>query len=251
MPGSTRVGGEHAAVGPQASGDRSGRSRRTSCRSATRPPGRRRSTGRRTASRGRAPAAHGSLAPMSAPYAIRIVGDPVLRQRAHEVTEIDGRLVKLTDDMFETMYDAPGVGLAAPQVGVQKRFFVYDLQARRRPPGADQPAWSPSPTASGSSARAACRSPACTSRSSGRRQIHVTGLDLDGNEVEFEADEYLARRHPARDRPPRRRAAARAPRRRDPQGGQEGGPGDADGHRDRRPRRANRAPSKRSFFELR
>lgn len=64
---------------------------------------------------------------MSAPYDIRIVGDPVLTQRAAEVSDIDGRLVKLVDDMLDTMYDAPGVGLAAPQVGVQKRFFVYDL----------------------------------------------------------------------------------------------------------------------------
>ena len=68
---------------------------------------------------------NGSLVDM-APYAIRIVGDPVLRERAQDVTEIDARLVRLIDDMFVTMYDAPGVGLAAPQVGVQKRFFVYD-----------------------------------------------------------------------------------------------------------------------------
>ena len=62
-----------------------------------------------------------------APYAIRKYGDPVLRQRAAEVTEIDGKLAKLADDMLVTMYDAPGVGLAAPQVGVQKRLFVYDV----------------------------------------------------------------------------------------------------------------------------
>jgi peptide deformylase len=62
-----------------------------------------------------------------APYSIRVVGDPVLRQRAAEVTTIDGRLAKLADDMIATMYDAPGVGLAAPQVGVEKRLFVYDV----------------------------------------------------------------------------------------------------------------------------
>ena len=61
-----------------------------------------------------------------APYQIRLIGDPVLKQRAREVTEIDDALVRLTDDMLVTMYDAPGVGLAAPQVGVQKRLFVYD-----------------------------------------------------------------------------------------------------------------------------
>src|ERR671919_1898842 len=62
-----------------------------------------------------------------APYGIRVVGDPVLRQRAAEVSNIDGRLVKLADDMIVTMYEAPGVGLAAPQVGVEKRLFVYDV----------------------------------------------------------------------------------------------------------------------------
>src|SRR6476660_9584586 len=66
---------------------------------------------------------------MASPYAIRIVGDPVLRQRADDVTDIDGRLAKLCEDMAQTMYEAPGLGLAAPQVGVQKRFFVYDLGA--------------------------------------------------------------------------------------------------------------------------
>ena len=53
-------------------------------------------------------------------------GDPVLQQRAAEVTEFDEKLKKLVDDMFETMYIAPGVGLAAPQVGILKRLFVMD-----------------------------------------------------------------------------------------------------------------------------
>ena len=60
------------------------------------------------------------------PYRIRIVGDPVLRQKATEVADIDDALVRLTGDMAVTMYEAPGIGLAAPQIGVQKRFFVYD-----------------------------------------------------------------------------------------------------------------------------
>ena len=53
-------------------------------------------------------------------------GDPVLQQRADEVAEFDEKLKKLVDDMFETMYIAPGVGLAAPQVGLLKRLFVMD-----------------------------------------------------------------------------------------------------------------------------
>src|SRR5690606_29403962 len=70
----------------------------------------------------------GSVGPvMSAPYNIRVVGDPVLRAAAAEITDIDGKLVKLAHDMLDTMYEAPGLGLAAPQIGVGKRLFVYDL----------------------------------------------------------------------------------------------------------------------------
>jgi peptide deformylase len=58
-------------------------------------------------------------------------GDPVLQQRADEVTEFDEKLKKLVDDMFETMYIAPGVGLAAPQVGILKRLFVMDCSSGR------------------------------------------------------------------------------------------------------------------------
>jgi peptide deformylase len=53
-------------------------------------------------------------------------GDPILTRRADEVTEFDQDLSRLVDDMFETMYQAPGVGLAAPQIGVLKRLFVMD-----------------------------------------------------------------------------------------------------------------------------
>jgi peptide deformylase len=52
--------------------------------------------------------------------------DPRLRQKAEPVTRFDERLQKLIDDMFETMYDAPGVGLAATQVGVMLRVAVMD-----------------------------------------------------------------------------------------------------------------------------
>ncbi len=58
---------------------------------------------------------------------IRIFGDPVLRERAVEVTEFDERLAKLAEDMLETMRAAAGVGLAANQVGVLKRLFTWEL----------------------------------------------------------------------------------------------------------------------------
>lgn len=60
-------------------------------------------------------------------YPIRIFPDPVLRMPAATVTEFDASLAKLVDDMLETMYRAPGVGLAAPQIGIPKRIFVADV----------------------------------------------------------------------------------------------------------------------------
>lgn len=58
---------------------------------------------------------------------IRKFGDDVLRQKCREVEKIDKRLLTLIDDMFDTMYEADGVGLAAPQVGILKRLFVIDI----------------------------------------------------------------------------------------------------------------------------
>ena len=60
-------------------------------------------------------------------YEIRTYGDPVLKSTALEIQKIDDKLVRLTDEMFDIMYDAPGIGLAAPQIGVQKKLFVYDI----------------------------------------------------------------------------------------------------------------------------
>ena len=59
---------------------------------------------------------------------IRITGDPVLHQRATEVEEISPEIKDLIADMFDTMDKAPGVGLAAPQVGVGLRIFVFDYE---------------------------------------------------------------------------------------------------------------------------
>lgn len=58
---------------------------------------------------------------------IRVIGDPILNKRAKEITEMTPKIRTLIDDMLETMYDANGVGLAAPQVGVLKRVIVIDV----------------------------------------------------------------------------------------------------------------------------
>ncbi len=57
---------------------------------------------------------------------IREIGDPVLNKTCKEVTEITPRIRDLIDDMYETLYEANGVGLAAPQVGILKRIVVID-----------------------------------------------------------------------------------------------------------------------------
>ena len=59
-------------------------------------------------------------------FPIRTFGDPVLRVRTQRVEVFDGALGRLAEDMIDTMYDAPGVGLAAPQIGVAKRICVFD-----------------------------------------------------------------------------------------------------------------------------
>lgn len=65
---------------------------------------------------------------------IRVIGDTVLTKRAKEVKEMTPKIKVLIEDMLETMYDAQGVGLAAPQVGVLKRIIVIDIS-----PEGDQP----------------------------------------------------------------------------------------------------------------
>ena len=57
---------------------------------------------------------------------IREMGDPVLNKTCKPVTEVTERIAELIEDMFETMYDADGVGLAAPQVGILKQIVVID-----------------------------------------------------------------------------------------------------------------------------
>ncbi len=127
-----------------------------------------------------------------APYEIRVIGDPVLKQQAAEVTDIDGKLVRLVDDMVATMYAAPGVGLAAPQVGVQKRIFVWDIDdgtgahAMVNPEIVESDGeWT---------YQEGCLSvPGLAWEITRPNRVHVVGRDLDGNEVSYEASELEGR----------------------------------------------------------
>jgi peptide deformylase len=125
-----------------------------------------------------------------ATYVIRKFGDPVLKQRSRAVEEIDGALARLVDTMYDTMYDASGVGLAAPQVGVQRRLFTYDV--------GEGPEVLINPEIVESSGEWAfeegCLSiPGYAFEVVRPRVVTVRGLDLEGNERTFEADDYLGR----------------------------------------------------------
>jgi peptide deformylase len=119
-----------------------------------------------------------------------VFGDPVLKTAAAEVADIDGRLVRLADEMLESMYGAPGLGLAAPQVGIQKQLFVYDV--------GDGPHTLVNPVIKESRGEwvydEGCLSiPQLYVEMVRPKEILLAGWDLDGNEVEIEADELLAR----------------------------------------------------------
>ena len=125
-------------------------------------------------------------------YSIRTFGDPVLRLRAREVTDIDGDLARVVDTMIETMYHAVGGGLAAPQVGIQQRFFTYVDND-------DEPDVLINPEiveASGEmSYEEGCLSfPDLRFEIVRPKFVTVRGIDLDGDEVVFEAgDDYFGR----------------------------------------------------------
>jgi peptide deformylase len=126
-----------------------------------------------------------------AAYQIRYFGDPVLTQRSTEVADLDGSLAQLVDDMVETMYEARGMGLAAPQIGIQKRLFVYQLD------GGD-PVAIVNPVIEETRGEweyeEGCLSiPGLYFSIVRPKEVHLTGWDINGNEVSIEADELEAR----------------------------------------------------------
>jgi peptide deformylase len=127
-----------------------------------------------------------------APYEIRVIGDPVLKQKAADVTDIDAKLVRLVDDMVQTMYDAPGIGLAAPQVGVQKRLFVWDLDDGTGPHSMINPEIVES-DGEWTYVEGCLSVPGLSWEITRPNAVHVVGRDLDGNEVSIEASELEGR----------------------------------------------------------
>ncbi|HET7414686.1 MAG TPA: peptide deformylase [Arthrobacter sp.] len=132
---------------------------------------------------------------------IVITGEPVLHQRAAEVTQFDDDLRRLVKDMFETMEAAHGVGLAAPQIGVGLRIFVYSLSNEDGVPDrgvlvnprlttSKIPGTAPDPEEDSEG----CLSVPGDSYPLQRADwVRVTGFDDNGAEVEFEATGWFAR----------------------------------------------------------
>jgi peptide deformylase len=121
---------------------------------------------------------------------IRVLGDPVLRKETTIVANVDDEIRKLVSDMFETMYAAEGIGLAAPQVGRTERVTVMDVQGQR------YALINPEITTREGSDRAeeGCLSiPDIFGEVERATSVTVQALDENGNPIEVRGTELLAR----------------------------------------------------------
>lgn len=125
-------------------------------------------------------------------YPIRTFGDPVLRMETKPINDIDATVVKLAEDMIETMYDAPGVGLAANQIGISRRIAVFDAQDELGPRVMINPELVE--TAGEVELDEGCLSvPGYWWEITRPAFARVRALDLDGKEVEYAGDGLLGR----------------------------------------------------------
>jgi peptide deformylase len=143
---------------------------------------------------------------------ILIIPDSVLRQKAEPVATVDDEIRRLMDDMLDTMYDAPGIGLAAPQIGVLKRVVVLDVSHREdederdgeegvetaKPPVERKPQFFVNPEITWSSDERRTYDEGCLSipdyyeEVERPARVRVSYLDRDGKAQEVEADGILS-----------------------------------------------------------
>ena len=121
--------------------------------------------------------------------------DSVLRKKCLKVENIDETLITLADNMIETMYAAPGLGLAANQVGVSSDFFVIDVGVEKEK---REPVTIINPVITASEeeilGEEGCLSiPEVFAEVKRSQHVEVKGYDLKGNELRYEAEGYLAR----------------------------------------------------------
>lgn len=122
---------------------------------------------------------------------IRIIGDPVLRTVAEEVTEFGPVLERLVEDMLETMEDVDGAGLAAPQVGVSLRVFTYQIGNERG--HVVNPVLALSDDYQDDLVEGCLSIPGVAFPVRRRARVTVAGFDVNRNPVEFDAEGLLAR----------------------------------------------------------
>jgi peptide deformylase len=118
--------------------------------------------------------------------------DPRLRTRAQPVEQVDAGLRKLIDDMFETMYAAPGIGLAATQVNVHKRLLVMDISEKRNERLALINPEILSREGIEETEEGCLSVPGIYDKVTRADRIRVRALDRDGKQIEFDAEGLLA-----------------------------------------------------------
>lgn len=125
-------------------------------------------------------------------HPIRTFGDPVLRMATNAITEIDSTVRVLANDMIETMYEAPGVGLAANQIGVSRSIAVFDAQDELGPRVMINPEIVEL-TGEYEYEEGCLSVPGHYWEIARPGFARVRALDLDGNQVEYAGDGLLGR----------------------------------------------------------
>jgi len=122
--------------------------------------------------------------------------NPLLYKKSREVKELNDAVVRLVEDMLETMYQAPGIGLAAPQIGENLRLIVFDLSDSQAPQRRPHYLINPVITAFEGEevGEEGCLSvPGVREKVKRYARVEVKGIDLDGRERVWEAEGLLAR----------------------------------------------------------
>ena len=121
--------------------------------------------------------------------------DPILRKKSDEVSKVDNDIRALMDNMLETMYQAPGIGLAAPQVGILKKVIVIDLAKEDEP---KKPLFIVNPKIIWKSDELSSREEGCLSIPGYFAEVvrptkcKLQYLDYDGKQQEIEAEDLLS-----------------------------------------------------------
>ena len=124
-------------------------------------------------------------------HPVRLFGDPVLRTPTEPVTEFDGRVATVVENLFDTVDHEGGAGLAAPQIGVGMRVFVYSCAGRRG--HIVNPVWEAVGPEMQDGPEGCLSIPGITEPTSRHRRVRVEGQDMHGRPVEFECEDLLAR----------------------------------------------------------